>query len=336
MRAHYWRYEIGLQKTDLNAPALRFGSAWARAMEARWNARSYEEALAIAIPENCQLDDYAAATVGALLAGYYKYYGEHETFGQLHPEVRFQSQFDPVFSAEGKIDGLGRLYDGRTGLIEAKTTSQSLAEDSEYWMRLRFNLQVVGYVHAAREKGWQVSVAFYDVTRKPSIRPKFICDLDSDGLKIVLDSNNNRVINKNGTPRQTGSEKDGWNVKEHIETPDEYGSRLLADCNSRPDFYFARREVPVLDSDVEEFLEQRHTLTRIIMRCRTLETKLERPEQAWPRNVDSNTCGFCQFKDFCLQSHHVSAENPPAGFHVGQFNPELDKQEGEIENGTAN
>ena len=184
-RKHFWSYEIGLRKQE-DSIALRIGSAWARAMEARWNGKSYDEALADAVPEGCGFDEYTMATISALLAAYYDVYGQAETFGNLHPEVQFQSELgDGVFTCEGKIDGLGSLKDGRSAIIESKTTSDSVAPDSGYWQRLSFNVQVLQYITEARKLGWDITCVYYDVTRKPMIQPKSVTDLDADGLKIV-------------------------------------------------------------------------------------------------------------------------------------------------------
>ena len=87
-RAHFWSYEIGLTRED-TAQALHFGSAWHRAMEARWQGCNYETALAIAIPEGIDLNEYACATLAGLLAGYYDHYGPKETVGSLQPEIQF-------------------------------------------------------------------------------------------------------------------------------------------------------------------------------------------------------------------------------------------------------
>lgn len=330
-RQHYWRYEVGLQSTAVGT-ALRVGGAWAKATEARWNGKTYEEALAFSLPADVNLDEYTAQTVAALLAGYYDYWGPVENYGKLTPEVEFQIDLGDGFINQGKIDGIGTLRDNRSALIEGKTTGDSLKPDSDYWLRLNFNIQVFNYVDAARSVGWDLGEVIYDVTRKPSIKPKTVDDLDSKGLKIVLDAQGQRVFlaaGKNkGEPRQTGEVSKGYVVKSHVETPDEYADRLYADTKTRPDFYFARREIPVLDMDLEQFRFQRRSITKMIAHFRENESdfKLDmRPENAWPRNVSKDTCNFCQFKNICLQNASVDVHNPPAGYIVASFNPELDK-----------
>ena len=334
-RAHYWNNEVGLVRED-SALALRFGSAWHAAMEARWNGLAYDAALASALPEGIDLDPYDCATLGGLLAGYYRYYGETEVFGKLYPEEKFEYRLDDSrsFRVAGKIDGLGILQDDRTGLIESKTTSDSVSPDSEFWLRLRFNMQVLQYVHAARTLGWDISVAIYDVTKKPGIKPKQVVDLDEAGKKIVLDAQGQRVFKANGEPRESGSEKDNWTVSSHIETPDEYCNRLIEDIASRPDYYFARREVPIIEDELAEFVEQRLTLSRMILHMRQSEKRMAKPEQAWPRAVSENNCHFCSYSSFCLQNISIDLDRLPTGFSVNKFNPELEEKGEENESAT--
>ena len=336
-RKHFWSYEIGLRKQE-DSIALRIGSAWARAMEARWNGKSYDEALADAVPEGCGFDEYTMATISALLAAYYDVYGQAETFGSLHPEVQFKSDLSEGWTAEGKIDGLGSLKDGRSAIIESKTTSDSVAPDSGYWQRLSFNSQVLQYVKEARVLGWDIACVYYDVTRKPMIQPKQVNDLDEQGLKIVEDVAGVRQFRKDGvTPIQSGDAEKGWTIKSHIETAEEFCDRLYKDVLSRPDFYFCRKEVPVIEQELESFRRQRLAIAGMIKSLRESEswmriagasdkTKVHpscRDPEAWPRNVSENTCDFCQFKTFCLQNLSVDLNNPPQGFTVAGFNPEL-------------
>lgn len=323
LRKHFWSYEIGLRKQQ-DSIALRVGSAWARAMEARWNGATFEDALAAAVPEGCGFNEYEMATISGLLAAYYDVYGQKENFGKLHPEVQFQSDLENGFTAEGKMDGLGSLQDGRSAIIESKTTSDSIAPDSDYWLRLSFNLQVHQYISEARKLGWDVACVYYDVTRKPMIQPKQVNDLDEEGRKIVIDSAGIRQFRKDGiTPIEGGSTEKGWVIKTHIETPEEFCDRLYKDVLLRPDFYFCRREVPVIDQEVESFSRQRTAIAGLIVALRETEATEARDPEAWPRNVSEHTCDFCQFKTFCLQNLSVDLNNPPEGFTVAGFNPEL-------------
>lgn len=113
------------------------------------------------------------------------------------------------------------------------------------------------------------------------------------------------------------------------ETVEEFGERLAADTQERPDFYYARREVPVLDQDLEEFKVQRYELSKLILALRQAEKRTRLREQAWPRNVSGMGCQWCEFAGFCLQGVHADAEHVPAGFRIGRVHEELgEKAEG--------
>lgn len=322
-RLHYWRYETGLT-SESDFSALRFGSAWARAMQARWLGKDYEGALAAAMPEGVQLDELQVATLSALLAGYFRHYQTENLLKTVHPEVAFNQPLagSRTFSVAGKMDGLCELHDSRLAIKEDKTTGESIAPDSDYWLRLRFNGQLMQYVLAARQMGWDVACCIYDVVRKPAIEPKQIPLTDEKG-PIVLNAQGQRVLKKDGTPRATGDKEKGYTLQTRIETPEEFSKRLFEDTLARPDFYFARREVPILESDLDEFREQRLTLSRLILHCRNSEKRFDRAERAWPRNVSEITCRNCAYQSFCLQNLTVDLKQPPVGFRVSDPNPEL-------------
>ena len=279
-RRHFWRYEVGL-KTEKEAQALRFGSAWHTGMEGRWQGLPFEAALVAALKDRA-FEEIQVATLSGLLAGYYRRY-ETDCVKELHAEVEFRHAIEGsrTFDSAGKIDGLGVLVDGRLVLVEHKTTSDSVDAGSDYWLRLRLNQQVMQYLVAARALGWDVHVILYDVTKKPAIRQK------------------------------------------QTETAAEFGDRLAADTQERPDFYYARREVPVLDQDLEEFKVQRYELSKLILALRQAERRTSLREQAWPRNVNGMNCQGCEFAGFCLQGVHADAEHVPAGFRVGKVHEEL-------------
>lgn len=340
-RKYFWGNEVGLRKTFEDSPALKFGSAWARAMEARWNKATYEEALAAAIPQDSTVwDEFIAGTLSALLAAYYDYYGVREQFGEMTPEVQFSSDLGDGWTAEGKIDGLGFLADGRHGIVESKTTSDSIAPDSDYWLRTTFNVQVYQYIVEARKLGWDIATTYYDVTKKPMLRPKeFVEELDEEGLKIVLDADGARVLLKagknKGKPKQSADKNKGEILQGHKETPDEYCDRVYKDVSARPDYYFVRREIPVLENSIDAFIRQRFIIRDTIEFYRSKEEFAmsafsrrdsdPRDPSAWPRNVSSDTCDYCQFKNFCLNNQTVDIQHPPQGFSVQDFNPELAK-----------
>lgn len=294
-KKHYYAYEIGLRRASVAKP-LRMGAAIHLGRD-RWNqGDSQEDAIAQAVegyavlPDWCNTDDLVAEwmlerqIVAVMLAGYFWRWGKPQRV--IASEFGFDMQIKnpdtghntPIFNLAGKIDGIVTLEDGRLAVAELKTTGESIEPDSDYWKRLRIDQQISAYFLAARAKGHDVQTVLYDVIRKPSIRPKL--------------------------------------VKGVRETVEEYGVRLTADIGERPDFYFARQEIPRLESDIEEFRWELWQLQGMIRDCQRLDR--------WPRNTSAClTMGRCPYFDLCCDGW--KPENGlPAGFtYVDRVHSEL-------------
>lgn len=278
-RKHYYQYELGLEREE-SAPALRFGSAFHKALEARANGAEVIDAYEAA-KSGVQLGEpIDLAKLYGLLAGYYNLYGRadgaRETIAKMHPECQWTLEIphSRTFEHVGIIDGLAVLKDGRTAIVEHKTTGEDISPTADYWTRLQFNGQLFLYVLAARANGWDVDTVIYDVIRKPAIRQKA------------------------------------------NETAEQYGDRLAADAEARPEFYYARREVAVLDSAIAEFEIQRDVICKMLLHCKAASRKAALPEQGWARNCNGLTCRNCDYAGICMQCVHVDAEHLPAGFKV--------------------
>lgn len=323
-RAHFWQYEVGLVR-EKSGQALVLGSAWHRAMEA-WN-KGYDgpACLEYACAGSAELNEYAVATIAGLFKGYVARWGRPKE--KLHDEIPFRHELneDSEFDVAGVIDTLGSDVDGLSVLLERKTSSASVRPDSKFWLRLRFNSQVYQYVLAARLEGWDIRKVLYDVVRKPCIAPCEIPELDADGKKVVVDQAGNRVFLKNGEPRQSADKEKGYSMVSRKETPEEFCDRLASDCVNRPDFYFARREVPILDGDLDAFVIQREQLAGVIAHFRTCASHQPNPEDAWPRAVSEMNCNFCSYQSFCLLNSKIDVNHPPEGFAIKPFNPELER-----------
>lgn len=299
-RRHYYSHELGMRRAE-PGDALKIGTAVHAALEQRALGASIDDAYAAAIATGT-FTECDAATLFGLIGGYFKHYdGTADVVASMHPEVEFALPIagSRTFTAAGKIDGLAVLKDGRTALIEHKTCGEDISAGAPYWERLRFNIQLMQYVLAARANGWNVDCVVYDVIRKPSIRVK----------------------------------KD--------ETPEQYGERLLADCVERPDFYFARCEVPILEDHVREFEIQRDVICKMLLHCKAAARKAQLPEYGWIRNCNAVTCRGCEYAPVCLQNVHVDANNVPGGFVIAALNPELNAAAGAVAttntiNGKAN
>jgi hypothetical protein len=298
-------------------------------MEARWDGLSDDDVFDAAIAGTEDFDEVTLATLTGLLRAYLDIYREEE-LEEVFPELEFRHRIagSRTFEAGGKIDGLGRSRSGHLVLIEHKTCSDSLEPDSDYWLRLRANPQILQYVTAARNEGWDVTHVLYDVTRKPTIRPRQIPELDADGLKTVRDDvTGERAVTKQGTPRQSAGP--GLTLVTREESGEEFARRLRDDALSRPGFYFARQEVPVLEQDLEEFRESQVQISRMILDRRRQERRLAEGiprERAWPRHVNGILCPHCEYAGFCLSGASPWARDgvPIPGFELGPIHSELE------------
>lgn len=186
-----------------------------------------------------------------------------------------------IWRSAGKIDAIIKLPGKGLALEELKTTSESIAPDSKYWKALRLDAQISRYMLAALRFGYPVETVMYDVVHKPGTRPK--------------------MVNKKR------------------ETVLEYSQRLAVDIAERPEFYFARVEVPRLRGDIEAM---RTELWQIGQDMREAERKRR-------RYLSSEACigkkYTCEHLDAC--SNHTDLVNQtPDGYHrlTTSLHPELE------------
>lgn len=337
LRKHAWRYELGIV-LDVDAKPLRMGKAIHLGIEYRAKGRTAEDSTAMvleeydgAAPPNMDPEkvfDFAIerVTVGCLLNGYFWRWDETMPLEHLATEQAFEL---PIVNPEtggtcrnfrmaGVIDGIVKLADGRICVKELKTTGDDLAPDSDYWARLRIDQQISGYFRAAKALGYDVETVLYDVIRKPDIGPLLIPVLDEDGFKIVVDADGARVFLANGKPRQAGDKEKGWTMQSRRQTPEEYGQRLTEDIGNRPDWYYARKEIPRLAVDLEEFDFELWQMQGMLRDCQRLGR--------WPRNTAA-CIGFGKCPYFALCTSGWKPETgmamPPGYVHTDQLHPEL-------------
>lgn len=313
-RQYYYRYELGLIR-ERTAKPLRFGTAFHAGLESgdiEKPASLYDD-----IPAWANSHDWNTEreTLRSLLAGHFwRYQGIDAEI--IHAEICWEVPLKNPESGRrsrrymlaGKIDKIIRLDDGRLAVMEHKTAGEDIGDASDYWPRLRYDAQISAYVYAARERGHDVQTVIYDVTRKPEIAPKLIPVLDSNGCKIVEDAAGERIYNKNGKPRESASTADGWTVRSERETPEVFGARLLEDIGERPELYYARREIPRLQRDLDEFAAE----------CWMQSQQLDQAKKnaSWYRSVSAMNCRNCSYKDICLGGIEVNFSSLPPGYVI--------------------
>lgn len=341
-RLHYYRYELGLRPMDTAKP-LRMGAAIHAGIDARARGKSTDAAIWDAIvgyekpPAWVNDDERRAAwlvereVVARLLAGYWWYWERPEVPDAIRVATVIESEgmfkmpirnpqtgrATPRFLNAGKRDGLVTLGDGRVAVRECKTAGEDIGPDSDYWKRLRIDAQISNYYITAQDQGRPVATVLYDVIRKPTIEPRLIPELDTDGHKIVTDvATGERVMLPNGKPRQSGDSSKGWHVLTRRESDAEYGDRLTADIGARPEWYYQRREVPRLIDDLAEYRDELWQIQATIADAQR--------HGRWFRNSGACRVGnrTCEYLDPC--SRNVGPGVVPDGFQiVTDIHPEI-------------
>ena len=318
----YWYDNILGLKEAPPSEALRIGTAIHNGGEARAKGLDFEAQYAAALTGGT-LDEWMAAKVFGILGAYGRTYGEivDRDCDTMEPEVEFTDPIDGsrTFEQRGRVDVLAVLRDGRRVVWERKTTSDDVGETSDYWNRLKFNIQLLAYAGWVYHATGELPVCVYDVIRKPQLQPKAnIPDLDENGLPIVLDADGNRRIKRDGTPKLTADTSKGERVSGHAETPDEYGSRILEAMSAETDKYFARREVGITFDMLDEFQRERLGVCRMLLHFAAEARKAKMPEYAYPRACNPDNCRSCPFAGMCLNRIHVDEANVPEGFRIAK------------------
>ena len=199
------------------------------------------------------------------------------------------------FTLAGKLDV--RATDIHTGakiLLDHKTTSEDIADpNAAFWRILAIEGQASLYMLLEWLHGQKVDYALWDAVRKPSIAPRSLpkaeliralAERTYCGAEITVDDLD--ILNE--TSR---------------ETPRMYAARLASDCTEiRPDWYFQRRKVARLDSEIAEFAAEMWDHGQEILAARQC--------RRWPRN--SGACFTyntpCEYLGIC--SGHDTAASP--------------------------
>ena len=230
----------------------------------------------------------------------------------INPETGAPST---LWQVAGKLDAIIELEDGRLALEEDKTVSEDLQIGSDYYRRLQIDAQPTIYMDAARRLGYPVSTVIWDACRKPTIKPTAVAVVDDLGAKIVLDREGRRVKTAKGEWRQTGSAADGYVLQTRPMTSEEWTAKLAADIGERPDFYFARIEIPRLDSEIEEMQAEMWGLQKTIREAQNTGR--------WYRTVSHATCPHCAYFGLCASKWTPEAGTPDGFQIVADKFPEL-------------
>lgn len=315
---------VDLYRPAIEPEALSFGTAMHALLENYWNGVSRF----ILPPPSEGLDDYRTATLKALYNGYVNRYEAEDSlkYELVGAEIGFEA---PLMNPEtgamsktwhlaGKIDAIAReKATGKTIIVEHKTTSADIGPGSDYWRKIPIDGQVSGYYIGAKTAGYEAQNCLYDVIRKPTIKPSSsVPVLDEDGLKIVVDeATGERVLKKDGSPRQSAGE--GMKLLTREETVTEWFNRLSADISSRPDYYYARLDVARSSDDLAEYLFDMWAVGREIADAERMDRFSRNPQSC-------SVYGTCEYFDVCTGC--ASLDDVTLYKKIDTPNPELEKQ----------
>lgn len=220
-------------------------------------------------------DPIAAAKATALLAGYDCRWARWahradvwsvESVEAIHrcelvnPETTAKSR---TFTVAGKIDVIYTRTDGSRVIMDHKTTSQPIEDlDGPFWRQLAIEGQISHYMLLDRMNGGQCQHAEWDVVRKPMIAPKKLTK--AERASVVADRKyfGHTVSDETLTALQT----------EERETPEMFQARLSDDCTYvRPEWYFQRRAIPRMDSELLEYASELWEHSQEIIAARRLK-----------------------------------------------------------------
>jgi hypothetical protein len=293
------RYNLLLEPdSDENREALDVGTTWHNAhaaLHTKGEAAAYE-AIAAHAPSPLW-----AEKISRLFAAY-RWYWRDSGFAVIESERVFEVEFNGKLF-RGARDAILRTPDGRRGLHELKTTSDSVDAESSYWDRLRLDVQIGIYAHAEKDLP---DFIVYDVVRKPTINPKSI--ISKDAIRLAGE------LKAKGSGTYFAEEIPGDDLTVALqagrETTRMYGARLTADIGDRPENYFARREVPRSRDEIATL--ERNLLAQVDL------LEYAKRNGLMHRNPDAcNVFGRCIF--FSLCSHNirpVEGEPAPHGFRI--------------------
>jgi hypothetical protein len=341
------RYRLGYVESLRQYPPpqpLRFGTQYQVGLEALGNGKSIEEALDLATAVYETIPDYAdptewaieCETIRAALVAYnWLYPADKSDFETVASEVPFElpcvnpetGRPTPNMIRVGRIDHIIRRKSSGVFLIkENKTTSKAIDSGSSYWQRLRLDTQSKFYIIAARDlqksgstsnlPGAPVAGLLHDVFHKPGISPKMLTQADSKAFVETGDYCGQPCsIEKTEAGRwivdgvlaeiEPGKKEGTFALRE---TPGMFGARLLQDIAARPEYYFARREVPFTD---DELLDFQHEVWAIQQNMNTMER-----QGRWFKNEQNCEATFkCAYCPICYNNVMCcDGKTTPPGF----------------------
>lgn len=321
MRRHFLQYEFsgnGITKARQSEP-LRFGTSIHRGLDLLAKGWLTDDVVTAIrdwydnMPDWCvspeDLTDWfvECEKVVRLLLGYAWHWGG-TPMEIIATEQKFHTDLiNPAtgwksknWDLQGRIDKIIKARVG-TWLMEHKTTSEDISDGSDYWSRMRIDSQISLYLMAARTI-MPVDGVIYDVIAKPktSLRNPL----------YQMKAEDKEKLNRDGTyfDESFDSEEITQAIEMKKESIGMYGARLASEIQASPENYYARRPIPRLDSDIEEFREELWGIQKRLTFCQTFGY--------WDKNTAACKRPWnCEMCDVCYGGFDVSEGAPiPPGY----------------------
>jgi len=223
----------------------------------------------------------------------------------------------------GKIDRVFSAGPANRFVHDYKSTSKSIDPDSTFWAHLTLDTQTRLYTYAAKQLGLGMCGVLYDAWHKPGIKPKKLSQADSkkfvnsgdrageycgETFKVAGDEPQyDRSLEVNGKPVtiEPGAKEGTFAIRE---TPQMFGARLLQDITTRPEFYFARKEVVHHSDDIEAFQRQ---LVDIYY-----DIRYKTRNNSWWHDESQCEATFkCPYIDLCYNHINLGPDDVPENFN---------------------
>lgn len=298
------RYMQQLEPEGADSEALQVGQTWANALDVEHKGGEPYLAIQKRAPSAIWEEK-----IRRLFAAHY-WYWKDQPFKVIETERTFCVEHLGV-EYEGRLDGIVEMDDGRRGLLECKTTSDSVDAGSLFWDRLRLDVQVGLYALALP---MLPSFILYDVVRKPTINPKNLSKADVARLRKETQGGGAGIyFGESFTAEQLAGP-----IEEGRESIEMYGARLTADIGNRPDYYFARREVTRTAADYQTLMDNLVSQVEVIEYAQISHNMHRNPDAC-------ATFGRCRFFGLCSNNIRPQEGDPsPDGFRRREhLHPEL-------------
>ncbi len=303
-RLHHLKYERLLEPVHEDRGAAGFGTLAHAGLEGWYLAHQQSVDPLVQMFEYLERDQvagYELERARALLEGYHLRW-QAEDLEVLAVEAEFRAPLinpdsgaaSRTYTLAGKLDAIVRDRDGRTWIMEHKTSSEDISLGSDYWKRLRIDGQVSAYFDGAAALGFEVDGVLYDVLARPAQRP----------LQKTADPK----YNKDGALRA------GQRLTD--ETPEEFGDRIRAAIAEDPNRYYQRGTVVRLEQELADARWDTWHTARLIREAELSGRHIRNPDAC---KSYGRMCGF-----FSACVGEASLDDPHEFRRRESAHPELD------------